>query len=387
MASEFELSFQGEANLYVILRRSSDADVWNGSAFVSWDTDDLASYALALSSRGGDVYQGDFPTPDPAIAAGKYRVLYYQRAGETPLDDDLLLSTRSLYWNGQAVDKEPASSVEVDEMALTTVEDVAAYLRLDDLSSEQTSLLAALVNQVSARIERICSRQFKARRWVERHTTPHNGQITLNHYPVLSVNRLLTGASETMRVSFSVSGALEATAYVQFDHTGVNGNLCLSSTAADGTQSITNLSLTTYATTTSLTAAIENIEGWSAVVVSLALTSQLHEMSSRDALSQAVSLMQPNQSLNWWDLDTRIGRLELWQRMGSVVVDYRAGYETIPADLQLTTTQMVAQAFQAGRQNAAVTSESLGNYSYTLATQSQISDDLWSKLRLYMQVR
>lgn len=387
MANVFELSYQGEANLYVILRRSSDAYVWDGSSFAAWDNDNLADYAIGLSSRGGDVYQADFPAPDPAIAAGKYRVLYYQRAGASADVDDLLLSTRSLYWNGQAVDEEPASIVAVDEYALTTVEDVAAYLRLVDLTSDQSSLLASLVNQVSARIERICSRQFKARRWVERQVMPQAGEITLKHYPVISVSRLLTGASQAMCVRYDVTGSLAAWVSVTFDAQGLAGVLGLRSVASDGSETVTQLSLDTYTTTSALAQAIEAVDGWTAKVVSLALTSQLHAAGPFDARRRYVSLMQPSQSLEWWDMDHGAGRIRMWQRLGRVVADYRAGYETIPADLKLVATQLVAQAYQLGRQNTSVKSESLANYSYTLATQSQMTDELWSRLRLYMEVR
>lgn len=389
MANEFELSYQGEANLYVVLRRSSDAKVWNtsSSAFVVWDNDDLADYAVTLTSRGGDVYQGNFPLPDPLIEAGKFRVLYYQRSGEAPEVDDLLLSTRSLYWNGQAVEDEPVAAIEVDEYALTSVEDVAAYLRLEDLTAAQTSLLAALVNQVSARMERVCSRRFKARRWIERCVMPLDGKVTLKHYPVVSVGRVLTGSSEIMRVRYTNSTALRANVSVVFDETGQQGELQLTSSAADGSATSSTLLLADYPTTSALATAIEAVEGWSATVVSLALTSQLYPTEGRDAKRRDVSLMQPGQSLEWWDSEPAVGRINFWQRVGRVLVDYRAGYEVIPADVKLVATQLTAQAYQHGRQNTAVSSETLGQYSYTLASQSRMTDELWSKLRLYMEVR
>lgn len=387
MANEFELSYQGDANLYVMLRRSSDAKVWNASGLVTWNDEDLDDYAIPLTARGGDVYQGDFPMGETTSpASGKYRVLYYQRAGEVAGVDDLLLSTRSLYWNGQAVEDEPAA-VEVDAYALTRIETVAAYLRLEDMSAAQTSLLASLVNQVSARIERICSRRFVARRWVERYAIPHAGQITLKQYPVLSVSRVLTGGSETVRVRYDASGALAAGVSVIFDEQGLSGVMRLTSTNAEGVETTTHLSLDTYTTTSSLVQAIEAVDGWVASITSLALTCHLHATGVMDVLNRHVGFSQPNQSLEWWDMETAVGRLKLWQRAGRVVVDYRAGYETIPADLKLAATELVAQAYQAGRQNSAVKFESLGNYSYTLATQAEISDALWSRLRLYMEIR
>jgi len=383
MANEFELSFQGSGNLYVILRRSEDATVWNQSDFVSWSDEDIASYALPLIHRGGDIYQGDFPGEIPP---GQYRILYYQRAGESPATDDLLLCTRSFHWQ-IAEPGEEEEPVAVSADALTSVEAVARYLRLTNLTTDQEALLASLVNQVSARIERICGRRFHARDWVDRCARASGGSVLLRCFPVLSIERITAGSQESLRVKFTAADALAASVAVVFQDTGQTGVVGLRSISSTGQETITQISLETYPTTSLLAAAINDLPGWSATVTRNTPSSQLHEMGAIGALHREVPLMCPAQDLLWWDLDSATGRLNLWQSIGRVVVAYRAGYETIPADLQLAATELVAQAYQQGRQNPAVKSETLGDYSYTLATQTQISDDLWSRLRLYMEVR
>jgi len=383
MANEFQLSFQGSAHLYVILRRAEDAAVWNGSSFVTWNDANVTSYALPLTHRGGDVYQGDFPA---GIEAGQYLAIYYLRSGESPTIDDLLLTTRTIHWQMEDSDQQP-EPVPVAADALTSVEAVRSYLRLSTVTQDELNLLAALVNQVSARIERICGRRFQARSWVDRHARCEQGRVMLRHYPILAMDRIATGAQEAMRITCSKADALSASVSVVFDEQGLEGQVRLRSVDASGQETNTTLSLQSCPTTALLAEAVLEVEGWSATLIRNIETQQLHAMGAIGALHRAVPLMYPDQELSHWDAQSNIGVVNLWRPMGRVVVAYRAGYETIPADLQLAATELVAQAYQQGRQNPAVKSETLGDYSYTLATQTQISDDLWSRLRLYMEVR
>jgi len=68
-----------------------------------------------------------------------------------------------------------------------------------------------------------------------------------------------------------------------------------------------------------------------------------------------------------------------------IMCDYRAGYETVPADVEYVANQLVQMAYQAGLHDQALQSENLGDYSYNLADQQAFSDKQMNILRFYMR--
>jgi hypothetical protein len=85
MSRELRVNYQGSAaTLYAIIRRLSDDYAWNGSAFEAWADGHLSTYTVALTDRGGDTYDADFPT---AIVAGDYAVDYFEQAGGSAATD------------------------------------------------------------------------------------------------------------------------------------------------------------------------------------------------------------------------------------------------------------------------------------------------------------
>jgi hypothetical protein len=99
MANELKANYNGSANLYAIIRNRATSYVWNGTSFVAWADADIASYDVALTSRGGDLYSASMPA---AVSEGDYFVDYYKREGATPATTDLRLSGESLHWTGTA---------------------------------------------------------------------------------------------------------------------------------------------------------------------------------------------------------------------------------------------------------------------------------------------
>lgn len=85
---------------------SPAGEVWNGSAFVTYDPDDWADYLAALTEDppGGYEYVADFPTA--ITASGEYTVEVYQGTG---VITDALVGQGPILWNGLAsVDQEEA---------------------------------------------------------------------------------------------------------------------------------------------------------------------------------------------------------------------------------------------------------------------------------------
>lgn len=100
MAGEIQTADISGKNVYALVRNVA-GDIWNGSAFVSYATANLASYAISLTEQGtaSAYYTGTFP----ALAAGVYSIVAYERAGGSPAEGDRLIAAGNLEWDGSAV--------------------------------------------------------------------------------------------------------------------------------------------------------------------------------------------------------------------------------------------------------------------------------------------
>lgn len=100
MASELKHVDPGYtgSTLYAVLLDSS-GQAYNGSTFEALTALNWATYDIALTEQASlGVFLGDMP----AVAAGLYTVLIYDRAGGTPATTDEHIGTGSMDWSGTA---------------------------------------------------------------------------------------------------------------------------------------------------------------------------------------------------------------------------------------------------------------------------------------------
>lgn len=102
MANELYVSSSAAVQPYAVIRRKSDLRVANQAAesFVTFADADLGDYTVALAAGGGDLWTANFPA---WIAAGEYRVVYYDRAGGAVATTDIKLKDEERYWSGIAI--------------------------------------------------------------------------------------------------------------------------------------------------------------------------------------------------------------------------------------------------------------------------------------------
>lgn len=276
--------------------------------------------------------------------------------------------------------------------ALTTVAQVMALLHLDLLEPNQQALLAMLVNQTSCRIERLCARRFVARRWVERPAKPEGTTLILRHYPIQQIVAISAGHRSSLEIGYDprlplASQVLQASVSVLYDATGTTGQVVLATTAVDGNTQTIELSLADHLTVSALASAINQHAGWQAQAQGDAPSPQLWPCVCVDALQVKASLTRSAQAVSVHALEHAQGLVRLKWPYRQVMVDYTAGYDPLPGDLVLLATELVAQAYEQSQMSQMVTSERLGDYSYTLASQSKIDRNQWNILQLYQEVR
>ncbi len=376
MANELEISYQGVASLYAVIRRHDDAYVWSvtRTTLETWADSTLDDYDIVMTDSGGDVYHANWP---PTMTAGQYRVLYYRRDGALPGTSDLLLATNDIYWDGQTTTSQ--STVNLDPNALTSLESIKRFLRLTQ--SGDDTLLVELINQTTDRIERICGRQFKQRTYRQRYHDASRTGLVLEHFPVAQIHRVSIGATAAMTAIYSGS-AIRADVRVN------ESAVILRSISAAGTVSTHTLDFETYPTMSTLVAAVDTQVDWSATLTRDAPSADLHFSTAADARGRTVWLSYPQEEDAACHLDFATGTLHLsgpWA-VGPVLVEYEAGFLVIPDDVVLVANELVAQAYHLGRRDTSVDREKIGDYSYALSGLASLSDAQLVRLRPYMNI-
>ncbi len=162
MANELTTTFNGTANIYVIIRRISDAkvrDVVNG-AWDTWADGDIDDYDLALDPKGGDQYSAD------AIAAllddVQYLFIFHKRAGGSPALTDLIIDKQQVFWGTEPTTTAPTPTTGTTGTVYCTVADVESIISAhgvtafadDNLdgsrSAAETQLVADAISRAAA---------------------------------------------------------------------------------------------------------------------------------------------------------------------------------------------------------------------------------------------
>ena len=94
MSSELSVGYSFSKNIYAIVRRRSNGNVWDVGdsaleAAGTWNNARIGECDIALTDKGGGYYTGDFPTA--CTTAATYDIMYYDRAGASPAITDRLI--------------------------------------------------------------------------------------------------------------------------------------------------------------------------------------------------------------------------------------------------------------------------------------------------------
>lgn len=289
--------------------------------------------------------------------------------------------------------------------ASTDLTTLARVKRMLDIStSDDDTLLNELIDAISYRIEEFCGRTFAATDYYEWRNARGNEQIILREWPVINVDRVAIGNAIAMNVTYSGSGIR---AQVSVNDTGVR----LVSWSTTGTRTANTLSFADNASASAMKTAIDAVSGWSATVSVNVPSKELHRLAGEDADGRNVELTYPDDDdgdcridldrgiikfSNHWRVPSAVygrgfahGPARLSHGHQNVLIQYRAGYETIPADVQQVASEMVAVAYRLAKRggDAALQSESLGDYSYSLADRVKMTEQMEKVLKLYRDVR
>ena len=273
----------------------------------------------------------------------------------------------------------------VGTYALSTLAGLKAHLGIT--VSTYDTILEQYIDHASAKIERWIGRQIKLRNYSEWYGGNDVRSVRVKQYPINNVVGVYTGLAAGMTITSTVSSDVRLTVSINTDPLGTvaNGVLApcavLTRTTTAGTTTTDTLLFSTYPTTTSLVAAINAITGYSASVSTAMRCAQLHPRAGGDVKQSAVVLTGVDVSSEFV-YDSYLGIVTIRQdafpmashnarypsALQSTLIEYSAGYTTVPDDIHQACLVIAGTMYLSRKSDTSLQSESLGDYSYSMAS-------------------
>ena len=273
----------------------------------------------------------------------------------------------------------------VGQYALSTLAGLKAHLGIT--VSTYDTILEQYIDHASAKIERWIGRQIKLRNYFEWYGGNDVRSVRVKQYPINNVVGVYTGLAAAMTITSTVSSDVRLTVSINTDPLGTvaNGVLApcavLTRTTTAGTTTTDTLLFSTYPTTTSLATAISTYAGFSATATTAMRCAQLHPRAGGDVKQSAVVLTGVDVSSEFV-YDSYLGIVTIRQdafpmashnarypsALQSTLIEYSAGYTTVPDDIHQACLVIAGTMYLSRKSDTSLQSESLGDYSYSMAS-------------------
>jgi len=238
----------------------------------------------------------------------------------------------------------------------------ASTLTSDNATGDPTAIVQVIKDGVEAYIQNeYCKQTLESTNHKDFIDGEGDQYILLDHYPIISLNRLSIGTEDAISIKNTNSGA----------HASVSVSSTAVSLYKDGTTN--TLSLSTYSTLTLLVDAINAISGWSAALLQSSFASYpstvlLEKFGLQCINNNYVYLPMPDEGEDDFEVYSSEGKIYspfgFPQGHRNIYVDYTAGFATIPADLKLAVNILTKNLYQRrGEESFGLSSYSSGGIS------------------------
>lgn len=271
----------------------------------------------------------------------------------------------------------------VGTYALTSLANLKSWLGIT--ASTDDTVLERAIDRATSRIESYLERNIKSRSYSEWRSGANVDTIRLYQWPVTEVANVFSGAYAALVVTRS--DATDIRASVQVNQEGPTPAVILTRTTGAGVTTATSLALATYPTTASLATAIGSTAGFQCSLGKNMRSIQLRPRAGADTVLATVTLYGADIPSEY-TYDYATGRLAIdrswfayWpldkgvmpSPMKSVLIEYTAGYSTVPDDVEQACIEVASMLYRDRRRDGNLTSESLGDYSYTRAAAAEMN--------------
>jgi hypothetical protein len=270
------------------------------------------------------------------------------------------------------------------------------------LDTSQNTVIQSKITAASRMIERYCKRTFGVTAYDERYDSDGGGTLLLRQFPVLSVDRVAMSPTSVLSVVNSDNATNSRALVGTQQNTGVDVPVATTGLRltrfASGVKIVDNsITWAVYPTIALVAAAIVALgAGWSANVIGgyqKWASADLNPLIGAQAcLQTAAQLNLHTTDLNYYDIVPETGELRFANPLSQVLstgwmpntvsvgdlypgvnlprgslnvrVQYTAGFNTIPEDLQDACALLAASLYSYPTSAGELTKETLGDYTY-----------------------
>ena len=270
----------------------------------------------------------------------------------------------------------------IDSNPLTTVAMLKAWLGITVVTDD--TILGYAVDRASKIVQAYCGRNFTSQRYFEiRDGAGENRRIALMQTPVQSIRFVGVGWDSVMSINSTVLTDVFCAISV------LETSVLLHRVTVAGVEATTTATFAAYPTTALLATYISTVTGFKAEVSTNVDTRYLRKMGGRNLRQTTAYLEAPVDAFDDYqvDLDAGIVYGNTLSSYRSILIDYTAGYATIPADIEQAATSVAARLYQGRARDAALSSESLGGYSYSVRAAAEVDSLEREMLAPYRRIR
>lgn len=265
--------------------------------------------------------------------------------------------------------------------SLVTLVSLKAYLGVTTTTDD--ALMESLIDRASDFIQRYCARYFVSQRYTEWHDTYGADRVALKNNPVENIRFIGVGGDNVISVASTIASDIACTISVNDVH------VHLFRAASNGQETSTTLTFASHDSTSEMASQINSTTGFSATALLNVKSAYMRKLAGRDLKNQTVLLEAPTEGLTDYHIDYNRGIVygPTLKRYQGFLVDYTGGYGTIPYDLQQATIDIAARLFHSRKRDPSLASESLGGYSYSMRSVSEVDASTKVILDSYRRLR
>lgn len=228
--------------------------------------------------------------------------------------------------------------------------------------TDDDALLDQLVLRATSAIENYCGRKFQHDTYRERYNGSGDTELYLKQYPITEIKMLSIGATDVIRIKNTSTDAYNAYVRVNSD----SMILTIQGGTDDGSEPLT---LTDY-TITTLVAKIETLTGWTASSMlseyGVWNAEEILPVSGLECHDSYTSVQCPDEPEYDFKVDNNKGAIYLSTGFPTgyqnVIVNYAAGYSTMPDDLIQICLDLVNVYYKSRKTDSTVEAEKLGDH-------------------------
>ena len=241
-----------------------------------------------------------------------------------------------------------------------------ARAAIPSMEADADHIIVPLLEAASAAIERHCNRVFESTSHSEFHDGDGSSIVTMDIFPITAVSRVSAYPTAALQV-WNTDDTTNSRATVAVTSTGLT-----LVAVASGVPTETSLTFATYPTIVAMAGAINALGvGWWAGSVFGWLSSSsadLLEQGAKPCLAAYADCELMSNEITCLGVEDGAGHIRLAECISSgyrnILVEYEAGFATVPADVQLACATMASNAYHALERNGGLRTERLGDYAF-----------------------